>query len=119
MQHMQKKKEKSGNCWIGLFSPDCIDSNSNISFSWIGNAEMEITYYNWNNNEPSNNGCCVLINDNDGTWNDVPCDRLRYAVCGICDTQSQIPSLTHNIFIVFAYIFFLCGVILFLQCQKN
>ena len=47
---------------------------------------MISNYENWNDNEPSQNGCCTLIRSIDGLWNDVPCDRLRYAICGVCGT---------------------------------
>ena len=55
------------------------------NYKWVGNISKNlIDFQNWENGEPSLNGCCVLINQIDGTWNDIPCERTRHAVCGIC-----------------------------------
>ena len=75
---------------------DSLCGNSNAySYAWT-NGDV-LSYTNWGYNEPSQNGCCVLIDTNDGLWNDVQCNRLRYALCGICNTRG-IKKLTQNKF---------------------
>ena len=46
-------------------------------------------YANWTNNEPSQSGCCAVMFNNDGSWNDANCDRLRYAICALCGNQTN------------------------------
>ena len=75
---------RGGNCWIGYYNSQCETTNS-VDFTWLSNPFFN-GYTNWANGQPDGNGCCTIMNVIAGTWNDIPCDRERHALCGVCGT---------------------------------
>ncbi|XP_038135029.1 tenascin-X-like [Cyprinodon tularosa] len=74
----------TGLAWIGLYD-DLVNS-----WKWSLNdssfyMEEELTFRNWNTDQPNNKygqqNCAVLLGNNLGKWNDIPCNLERSSVC--------------------------------------
>ena len=61
------------------------------TFRWLGNAADPVTgYTNWRSGEPNNGGanstiqedCMIIEGDQDGTWDDRPCDASEVPTAG-------------------------------------
>ncbi len=77
-QAVARDTRTSGRWWIGLD-----DRTEEAKFRWLGpNAEPTTT--SWDRGEPDNAGCnqdCVVIDLEDGMWNDTHCLEHRPFVC--------------------------------------
>ena len=90
---VKKKNAKDSNCWTGYFDNNYGNTNNltDFNYQWMNSDISE--YANWANNEPSQSGCCAVIFNNDGSWNDTNCDRLRYAICALCGNATNTMPL--------------------------
>ena len=53
---------------------------------------FDTKYTNWENGEPSQDGCCALLDYSNGQWRDIPCERVRYGLCSVCANTTMVPT---------------------------
>lgn len=79
--------------WIGLRR----ETSSDNQYRWIDNSP--VTFQHWEEMEPSmgNEYCTEIAIFDAGTWNDLPCDKLRGYACQMYkdpDNPITVPGLT-------------------------
>ena len=67
-------------------------AKSNDSFVWSDGSTFD--YRRWENGEPNGDcgvdGCCVILVEPAGRWNDTPCEMWQPFVCKFTSSQPKL-----------------------------